>query len=68
MNTESKIFGVIAEWKKEGALILEGKPMNYCDAYQRMEDLSKCPDVIRVAMFTAVYSRGNETFFERDVP
>jgi hypothetical protein len=57
--TDEKIYGVIAEWKEEGPLVMEGALSTYDQAHARMRHLGQRPNVIRVAMFKAVYEYGN---------
>ncbi len=67
MRQEPKIFGVIMEYKLEGPLIMEGKPMTESDARNRMMHLNAQPNVIRVAMFSMKLSDGNETLIEKEI-
>lgn len=61
-----KIYGVIAEFKAEGPLIMESYPMNYDDACKRMKALSADPNVIRVAVFKAAWVIGNQTLIPKE--
>jgi hypothetical protein len=58
---EEKIYGVMAEWKDEGPLVMESYLLTYDKAYERMQSLLKEQRIIRVAMFEAVYAYGNKT-------
>lgn len=66
MNPNNKTYGIIVEWKNEGPLIMEGKPMNYVNAHDRLDSLVCDPRVIRVAIFHTHYVTGNETLIEGD--
>ncbi len=57
--TDVKIYGVIAEWKEEAPLVMEGYLTTYDKAHARMRDLAQRPNVIRVAMFKAIYATGH---------
>lgn len=65
MNHDSKIFGIIVEWKEEGPLIMEGKPMSEEDARGRMREIARQANVIRVAVFSMDHADGNETLIEK---
>jgi hypothetical protein len=58
---EDKLYGIICEWKNEGPLIMEGKPMTYEETYKRMEMALKESRIIRAAIFSMDYESGNET-------
>lgn len=61
MRGDDGIYGVIAEYKDDAAIIHECPPLTWQQAYDRMKELVKRPDVIRVAMFEAVYAYGNKS-------
>lgn len=65
-NDDAKVYGVIAEYKRESPIIMEGYPMDYEDAAKRMQVLVNHPEVIRVAMFRAVYETGNQTLLPKE--
>lgn len=48
---EHKGYGLIVEWKSEGPLIIEGKPMTYHKAREKAQKFEDNPKVIRVAVF-----------------
>lgn len=48
---EHKCYGLIVEWKSEGPLIMEGKPMTYEHAFEKARKLQDTPHVIRIAVF-----------------
>jgi hypothetical protein len=63
---DDKIYGVIAEWKEEGPLIMEGHPATYDQAHARMRELAARPNVIRVAMFKAIFETGNNALIPQE--
>lgn len=66
MSNDPKIYGVIVEWKQEGPLIMEGKPMTCAEADFRMRELASMPTVIRTATFKIAYHFGNETLIDKE--
>lgn len=64
-DNDYKIYGVIIEHKAERPLIMEGPPATYSEAKSRMSALLARPEIIRVAMFEAVYVTGNETLLPK---
>lgn len=50
-NYDPKCYGLIVEWKSEGPLIMEGKPMAHNEARQMAQRFEDNPRVIRVAIF-----------------
>lgn len=48
---EHKCYGIVVEWKSEGPLIMEGKPMTYHKAKEKARELENSTNVIRVAVF-----------------
>lgn len=67
MTRDSKIYGVIVEWKIERPLVMERPLMTYEEAHNFMEELAKQQHVIRVCMFKAVYETGNKSLIEGEV-
>jgi hypothetical protein len=59
------VYGVIAEFKDEGPIIMEGYPVDYDTAAERMNSLKQQANVIRVAMFRADYVSGNPTLLPK---
>ena len=57
----SKKYGLIIEYKHEGPLIWESKPLTSAEASEKMRDLMKSSHIIRIAVFEMVYQNGNET-------
>lgn len=57
---DEKVYGVIAEFKAESPIIMEGRPMTHQEAYGRMKKMESDHRVIRVAMFRAVYESGHD--------
>lgn len=66
MSNDPKIYGFIIEFKCEQPIIMEGCPVTHEEAYQRMRIVAQRPDVIRVAIFKAIYSDGNEGLIEKE--
>lgn len=64
MTNHDCVYGLIIEYKNEGPLIMEGKPMDYEVVYERMRVAMQASNVIRVAIFKAVYETGNERILE----
>lgn len=62
---ESGVYGIIVEWKTEGPLIFEGKPMTEEQAYDRLKFFESDSKVIRAAIFTLTYASGNETLISK---
>lgn len=60
------IYGVIIESKQEQPLVMEGKLMTYEEASERMDFFMADKNIIRVAMFKAVYETGNETLLPKE--
>lgn len=59
------VYGVIAEFKDEGPIIMEGYPADYDTAAERMNSLKQQANVIRVAIFRAEYVSGNQTLLPK---
>ncbi|HEX3747642.1 MAG TPA: hypothetical protein VHW09_27090 [Bryobacteraceae bacterium] len=66
MNDEPKKYGVMAEWKEEGPLVMEGPLLTLDAARARMGDLAGRSNVIRVAMFKVIYEGGNNTLIPQE--
>lgn len=66
MKTSSEIFGVIAEFKEEQPIVMEAPLVDYEAATVRMHNLAARSDVIRVAVFKAVYAIGNNTLLPKE--
>jgi hypothetical protein len=64
--TDEKIYGVITEWKAEQPLVMEGPLGTYEEAIGRMRLLGARPEVIRVAVFKAIYAEGNKTLIPEE--
>lgn len=58
---EPRLYGLIIEWKQEGPLIMEARPMTLAQAHEKMREICNAPQVIRAAMFSMAYETGNET-------
>jgi hypothetical protein len=52
-------YALIAEWKDEGPLVLEGEPLTHEQAIERMRVLRLDLRVIRVAVGSLAYDSGN---------
>jgi hypothetical protein len=66
MVDDPKVYGVIVESKDEGPMIMEGFLATYDQAHARMRSIAARPNVIRVAMFKAVYSTGNNALIPQE--
>lgn len=66
MQDTDKIYGIVTEWKDDAPIVMEGGLMTREAAYQRMNDFKKRADVIRVAMFKAIYETGNKTLIPQE--
>jgi hypothetical protein len=64
--TDEKVYGVITEWKAEQPLVMEGPLGTYQEAIGRMRLLAGRPEVIRVAIFKAIYTEGNKTLIPEE--
>lgn len=63
---EPKIYGIIVEFKTEQPFIMEGYPMNYDAAKERMRCFENDRRVIRVAVFEMKCVGGHKTLIERE--
>lgn len=61
-----KAYGIILEWKDEQPLVMEGAPMTYEQAYNRMKQAVGDSRVIRAAMFRMTCVSGNETLLPKE--
>lgn len=59
-------YGVIAEFKNEGPLLMECTPMTESEASDRASKLMLDSRVIRVAVVSLQYRWGNETLAPSD--
>lgn len=63
---DPKIYGVIAEFKDDGALIMEGPASTRNKAYERMALLRSSPNTIRVSIFKMQYETGHPDLIEKE--
>jgi hypothetical protein len=59
------MYGIMAEHKLDGPIIMGSKIFDYNHAYERMRILANNPDIIRVAIFKISYEYGNETLINQ---
>lgn len=63
---DEKIYGLIVEYKTEGPIIMELKPMTSDEAYNRMAKFEADSRVIRVAVFKMVHHTGHEALIPKE--
>jgi hypothetical protein len=64
--SEEKIYGVIVEWKEEGPIVKESELITREKIRERSQALAMRPDVIRVAIFRAIFVDGNKSLIPED--
>ena len=61
----SPVYAVMLEWKNEGPLVMESKPLTYDEASAKLSAAIEQPKVIRGAVVELKYEHGNAAVLTR---